>query len=129
MASVAVGSVLSAGIIGVGVPALAATTIPSASYVTCPGGNVTCEFDAQNYVAGTAIGYRAPGVARADISTTNRNLLSSWINYTSTSARFYYGTGGNGNCVTMGANRRATATGSLNPDDNNAESHGFDRAC
>ena len=124
VASVAVGAGLAAGIIGVGVPALAAT--PSASYVTCPGGNVTCEFDGRGYV--NAIGYREPGVGLADISSTNRNLLSSWINYTTTGARFYYNTGGNGTCVPMGAQNRASATGS-NPDDNQAESHAFTRTC
>lgn len=124
-ASLAVGLGLAAVVIGIGAPALAAA--PNAQYVTCPGSgsNVTCEFD-HSYT--DAIGYRAPGVGLADISSTNRNLLSSWINYTNTGARFYYNTGGTGTCVSMYANNRATASSS-NPDNNQAESHAFTRTC
>lgn len=125
IASLAAGTGVAAGLVGIGVPALAVS--PNVEYVTCPGSgsNVTCEFDG-SYV--DSIGYRAPGVGLADISPTNRNVLSSWINYTDTGARFYYNTGGTGTCVSMRARAQASASGS-NPDNNQAESHAFTRTC
>lgn len=105
-----------------------ATASEATSYVNCPGGNVTCAFDGYNYV--NSIGYRSPGTALADISLAHRNLLSGWINYTTTGARFYYNTGGLGTCVPMYAQNRATAqAGDGNPDNNQAESWAFTRTC
>lgn len=74
------------------------------------------------------LGSRTPGTPLENISVGNRNLLSSWINYSGTGARFYYDTGGNGTCVPMYAHDRASASSS-NPDNDQAESWGFTRIC
>ncbi len=122
--SVGVVGALSAGAFGVVIPALAATPVPTAA---CSG-NLTCTYADYNYV--TFLGSRSPGSPQQDISLASRNKLSSWINYTSTSARFYYLTGGRGTCVTMGARNRATVhPGDGNPDNDQAESWAFTRGC
>ncbi len=124
LVSVGVAGALAAGAFGVAIPALAASPVPAA---TCSG-NLTCTYADANYV--TFLGSRSPGTGLADISLANRNKLSSWINYTSTSARFYYNTGGGGTCVTMSARNRNTVTpGVYNPDNDQAESWGFNRGC
>lgn len=122
LVSLGVSAGLVLGAVGLGAPALAAPAAPAA---TCSG-NLTCTFTDAGYK--TFLGSRAPGVGLQDISAGNRNKLSSWINYTDTGARFYYNTGGGGTCVSMGANNRASASAS-NPDNDQAESWAFTRAC
>lgn len=122
LVSLGVSAGLVLGAVGLGAPALAAPAAPAA---TCSG-NLTCTYVNAGY--STFLGSRAPGVGLQDISAGNRNKLSSWINYTDTGARFYYNTGGGGTCVSMGANNRASASAS-NPDNDQAESWAFTRAC
>lgn len=120
---------MSVGVLGYAIPALASS--PSAQLDDCSG-NRTCTFDGGNGHDGGSynvfLGSRTPGTREQNISLVNRNKLSSWINYTGTGARFYYQTNGNGTCVPMYANDRATAVDS-NPDNDQAESWGFDRIC
>ena len=123
--SLGITTAMATGTLGYVVPALAAPAAPAAA--ACSG-NLTCTYVDYNYV--TFLGSRSPGTKLQDISAGNRNKLSSWINYTSTSSRFYYSTGGRGTCVTMGARNRATVhPGDGNPDNDEAESWGFDRGC
>lgn len=110
------------GAIGLAVPALAAQT---AAEVKCSGSQ-TCAYYNANYDG--FLGDRVPGTGLENILVQNRNKLSSWINNSSTGARFYYNTGGGGKCVSMGANNRASASAS-NPDNDQAESWAFTRTC
>jgi len=129
MLSLGLTTVMSVGAFGVAIPALAAPTVTAAA--DCSG-NRTCTYKGGvNHDGGSYNGFlgsRTPGTTLENISVDNRNRLSSWINYTSTGARFYYNTNGNGTCVPMYANDRASATAS-NPDDNEAESWAFTRTC
>lgn len=122
LVSLGVSAGLVLGAVGLGAPALAAPAAPAA---TCSG-NLTCTYTNANYEV--FLGSRAPNTALENISSGNRNKLSSWINYTSTGARFYYNTGGGGTCVSMGANNRASASAS-NPNNDQAESWAFTRTC
>jgi hypothetical protein len=122
LVSLGVSAGLVLGAVGLAAPALAA---PGATAAACSG-NLTCTYVNAGY--DTFLGSRAPGSGLQDISAGNRNRLSSWINYTSTGARFYYNTGGGGTCVSMGANNRASASAS-NPDNDQAESWAFTRTC
>lgn len=114
---------MGAGALMIGVPALAAAD-DSAALVDCSG-NRTCTYDG-SYTS--FLGSRTPGSGLENLSAGAQNRLSSWINYTSTGSRFYYNTGGNGTCVPMYANDRASASSS-NPDNNQAESWAFTRVC
>jgi hypothetical protein len=117
--------------LGFGVPAIAAPSAPAAAGSDCSN-NTTCIYaGGVNHDGGsynTKLGYRSPNTALANISTANRNRLSSWINKSNVGARFYYDTNGNGTCVSMYSNDMASASAS-NPDDNEAESHAYTRTC
>lgn len=115
--------------LGYAIPALAKPASVPAD--TCLS-NRTCVYDHGKDDPGGSytglLGYRSPGVPLANITSANRNRLSSWINTSGTNARFYYGLGGHGTCVTMFAHDSASAS-SDNPDNNQAESHGYDHGC
>lgn len=123
LVSVGVSATMAVGALGFAIPALAAT--PAAATAECSG-NLTCTFKDAGYT--NFLGSRSPGTGQADISPANRNLLSSWINYTGTGSRFYYNTGGGGTCVSMYAHNMASANSS-NPDNDQAESWSFTRTC
>lgn len=121
--SLGVSTTMCAGALGFAIPALAAS--PEVAGAGCSG-NRTCTYVDAGYT--NFLGSRVEGTPRENISVDNRNKLSSWINYTSTGARFYYGLNGNGTCVSMYANDSASAS-SANPDNDQAESWGFNRRC
>jgi hypothetical protein len=127
--SLGVATAMSAGVVGYAIPALSAPPAPRSAECS---GNRTCVYDggtgqgAGPYTG--LLGSRTPGTTLANISVANRDKLSSWENFTSTGARFYYGLNGNGTCVPMYAQDSATAV-STNPDNNQAESHAYTRTC
>ena len=123
LGSIGVSAALVVGALGFAVPAFAA---PASTQASCSG-NLTCTYVDRGY--SNFLGSRGPGVKLENITAENRNKLSSWINYTTTGSRFYYNVDGRGTCVPMYAQSRASADNSTNPDNDQAESWGFDRSC
>lgn len=124
LTTAAISSAMVGGALVVAIPALAA---PAAHNPLCPSNN-TCAYVNYNYNG--LLGYRRPGTGLANISSANRNQLSSWENLTGTNARFYYNTGGGGHCVNMYERSSATVhPGDGNPDNDQAESWAFNGGC
>ena len=123
-ATSAVAGAIATGALALAIPALAA---PAVHNPLCPS-NETCAYVNYNYNG--LLGYRAPGTGLANISTANRNQLSSWENLTGTNARFYYNINGGGHCVNMYEHDSATVhPGDGNPDNDQAESWAFNGGC
>ncbi len=127
--SIGVATAMSVGVLGFAIPALGAQS--SAREEPCAN-NRTCTFaGGVNHDGGsyeTLLTVRSPGTSLANLDPGLRFRLSSWKNTSSTGARFFYGLGGNGTCVSMFANDQASASVG-NPDDNKAQSHSYTRRC
>ena len=129
LSSFVIASAMSVGLLGFAVPALSAPQAQRAE--TCTNARVCTYAGGQNHDGGsynTLLTVRSAGTTRTDLDVGLQNRLSSWINRTTTNARFFYDTGGNGHCVTMNATDMKSAIAS-NPDDNEAESHGYNGRC
>ena len=62
----------------------------------CPASRV-CLFSDSNYVG--LLGYRQAGLALTNISSSANDKLTSWINKTSTNARWYVDANGGGGAI------------------------------
>lgn len=127
--STVIATLMSVVVLGVAVPALAS---PQLQREQACGPGRTCTYaggvnhDGGSYEVPLTV--RLPGAPLANMDPGLRNRLSSWKNTSATGARFFYGLNGTGRCVSMFANSQASAAVG-NPDDNQAESHGYDRRC
>ena len=90
----------------------------------CPASRV-CLFSDSNYVG--LLGYRQAGLALTNISSSANDKLTSWINKTSTNARWYVDANGGGGCNNMMSNDEDAALSFW--DDNEASSWATNGKC
>lgn len=118
----------SAVLLAVGGVSLAA---PSSAEEGCPN-NITCTYAGGTDIDGgaynTKLTERAPGTVLQNFDQGLRDRLSSWKNNSNTGAKFFKGLGGTGDCASMFANARASASAG-NPDSNVNKSHDYRNRC
>jgi len=97
----------------------------ASAWGSCNTSGRVCLF--RNTSGSVELGWRSAGGGLVNISSGNRNEMSSWKNSSGTNAAYYHGLNGGGTCRTMSANSNSNYVGDSNNDQ--AESWRTNRGC